>query len=248
VSAAPVLAAHDLSWAVGGAVIVDGVTLDVRPGELLAVIGPNGAGKSSLLNLLSGVRRPTRGRVELAGRDVTRTAPARRARLGLGRTFQTSSLFPALTARENVRLARQSREPAPLSVLRPAQRRSAVVEVLLDRVRMGHRADAVAGELSHGDKRKLEIALALAREPAVLLLDEPMAGVSVEDVPALVELVGGLRADGVGICMVEHHMEVVLGLADRVAVLHHGRLLAVGSPAEVTADATVQSAYLGEEL
>jgi branched-chain amino acid transport system ATP-binding protein len=245
-----VLAAHDLSWAVGGAVIVDGVGLDVRAGELLAVIGPNGAGKSSLLHLLSGVRRPTRGRVELAGRDVTRAAPARRARLGLGRTFQTSSLFGGLSARENVRLARQSRGRAPLSVLRAAGRRAELAEAdaLLDRVRMGHRADVTAGELSHGDKRKLEIALALAREPAVLLLDEPMAGVSVEDVPALVELVGGLRADGVGVCMVEHHMDVVLGLADRVAVLHHGRLLAVGSPAEVTADATVQSAYLGEEL
>jgi branched-chain amino acid transport system ATP-binding protein len=248
VSPAPVLAADDLSWTVGGAVIVDGVTLDVRPGELLAVIGPNGAGKSTLLHLLSGVRRPTRGRVELAGRDVTRAAPARRARLGMGRTFQTSSLFPALTARENVALARQSRGPAPLSVLRSAPRRSAEVDALLDRVRMAHRAGTAAGELSHGDKRKLEIALALAREPAVLLLDEPMAGVSVEDVPALVELIGGLRADGVGICMVEHHMDVVLGLADRVAVLHHGRLLAVGSPAEVTADATVQAAYLGEEL
>jgi branched-chain amino acid transport system ATP-binding protein len=243
------LAARGLSWAVGGAVILDRIDLDLRAGELLAVIGPNGAGKSSLLNLLSGVRRPTGGRVELGGRDVTRASPARRARLGLGRTFQTSSLFGGLPARENVRLAGQSRGPAPLSVLRgPGRRDLATADVLLDRVRMSHRADTPAGELSHGDKRKLEIAVALAREPSVLLLDEPMAGVSVEDVPALVELIGGLRADGVGVGMVEHHMDVVLGLADRVAVLHHGALLGVGSPAEVTADATVQSAYLGEEL
>lgn len=244
-----VLAARELSWAVGGAVILDRIDLELRAGELLAIIGPNGAGKSSLLNLLSGVRRPTVGRVELGGRDVTRFPAARRARLGLGRTFQTSSLFAGLPARENVRLAVQSRGPAPLSVLRgPGRRDQATADTLLDRVRMAHRAGTSAGELSHGDKRKLEIAVALARQPSVLLLDEPMAGVSVEDVPALVELIGGLRADGVAVAMVEHHMDVVLGLADRVAVLHHGALLAVGSPAEVTADATVQSAYLGEEL
>jgi branched-chain amino acid transport system ATP-binding protein len=135
-------------------------------------------------------------------------------------------------------------------VFRGAQGREELGEAdaLLEQVRMAHRATATAGELSHGDKRKLEIAIALARRPSVLLLDEPMAGVSVEDVPPLVELIGGLRAAGVSVGMVEHHMDVVLGLADRVAVLHHGRLLAVGSPAEVTADATVQQAYLGEEL
>jgi branched-chain amino acid transport system ATP-binding protein len=144
----------------------------------------------------------------------------------------------------------QSRGRAPLSVLRGAGGRDerAAADALLERVRMAHRADVTAGELSHGDKRKLEIALALARRPSVLLLDEPMAGVSVEDVGPLGELIGGLRADGVAVGMVEHHMDVVLDLADRVAVLHHGRLLAVGSPAEVTADPTVQSAYLGEEL
>lgn len=246
----PVLAAHDLGWTVGGAVILTGVTLDVAPGELLGVIGPNGAGKSTMLHLLSGVRRPSAGRVELAGRDVTRASVAARARHGLGRTFQTSSLFAGLPARENVRLAVQSARSRPLSLLRGAQGRAELAEAdaLLERVRMGHRADVLAGGLSHGDKRKLEIALALARRPSVLLLDEPMAGVSAEDVPALVELVGGLRDAGVGVCMVEHHMEVVLGLADRIAVLHHGRLLAVGSPDEVTADATVQQAYLGEEL
>ncbi len=119
---------------------------------------------------------------------------------------------------------------------------------LLDRVRMGHRAGRTAGELSHGDRRKLEVAVALARRPSVLLLDEPMAGVSMEDVPDLVDLVGSLPAQGVSVVMVEHHMDVVLGLADRVAVLHHGRLLAVGTPSEVTADATVQQAYLGEGL
>ena len=248
--AAPALAARGLGWVVGGAVILADVDLAVQAGELLAVIGPNGAGKSTLLHLLSGVRRPTSGTVELDGRDVTRAAAAARARYGLGRTFQTSSLFGGLSARENVRLAVQSGRPGPLSVLRGGQGRAELAEAdaLLEQVRMTHRATVAAGELSHGDKRKLEIAIALARKPSVLLLDEPMAGVSVEDVPPLVELVDGLRGGGTSVVMVEHHMDVVLGLADRVAVLHHGRLLAVGSPDEVTADETVQQAYLGEEL
>jgi branched-chain amino acid transport system ATP-binding protein len=244
------LAAAGLGWTVGGARILADVTLAVDAGEVLAVIGPNGAGKSTLLHLLSGVRRATTGRVELAGRDVTRSSPAARARLGLGRTFQTSSLFDGLSALENVRLAVQSRSRRPLDPFRtasgPAQLRESAE--LLDRVGMGRRATRTAGVLSHGDRRKLEVAVALARHPAVLLLDEPMAGVSVEDVPSLVDLVAGLRDDGVGVVMVEHHMDVVLGLADRVAVLHHGGLLATGTPAEVTADTTVQQAYLGEEL
>jgi branched-chain amino acid transport system ATP-binding protein len=244
------LAAHGLGWTVGGAQILEDITLALHTGELLAVIGPNGAGKSTLLHLFSGVTRPTTGRVELGGQDVTRLSPAARARLGLGRTFQTSSLFDGLSAVENVRLAVQSRHPGPLSPFRRAVSAADLAEALelLDRVGMAHRADRSAGVLSHGDRRKLEIAVALARRPHVLLLDEPMAGVSVEDVPGLVDLVGGLRDDGVTVCMVEHHMDVVLGLADRVAVLHHGSLLAIGTPAQVTADPTVQQAYLGEEL
>ena len=244
------LAAHALGWTVGGATIVTDITLQVRRGELLAVIGPNGAGKSTLLHLLSGVRRPTVGRVELEGRDVTRTSPAARARLGLGRTFQTSSLFDGLSAEENVRLAVQSRRRWPLNPFRAAASAGDRAEclALLERVGMADRVGSAAGALSHGDRRKLEIAVALARHPRVLLLDEPMAGVSVEDVAGLVDLIGGLRSEGSSVCMVEHHMDVVLGLADRVAVLHHGALLGVGSPAEVTADPTVQQAYLGEQL
>ncbi len=245
-----VLAARGLGWTVGGAVIVSDIDLELHRGELLAVIGPNGAGKSTLLHLLSGVTRPTAGTVELGGRDVTRHGVARRARAGLGRTFQTSSLFDGLSATENVRLSVQSRGRAPLSVLRRAGSAAELAEVgsLLERVRMAHRAGRTAGELSHGDRRKLEVAVALARRPALLLLDEPVAGVSMEDVPDLVDLVGSLADDGVSVVMVEHHMDVVLGLADRVAVLHHGRLLAVGTPSEVTADPTVQQAYLGEGL
>lgn len=245
-----VLAVRELGWTVGGATILDDVSLDVHERELLAVIGPNGAGKSSLLNVFSGVLRPTRGTVELGGRDVTGAGAAHRARMGLGRTFQTSSLFNGLEAVENVRLAVQSRARSPLHPLRSAGTSAlrSQAGALLERVTMGHRGGELAGTLSHGDRRKLEVAVALARQPSVLLLDEPMAGVSVEDVPELVALIGSLRHDGVSVVMVEHHMDVVLGLADRVAVLHHGRLLAVGTPAEVTADAEVQSAYLGEAL
>lgn len=244
------IAAQGVSWQVGGARILDDVSLEVAPGELLGVIGPNGAGKSSLVNVLSGVRRPTAGRVLLDGDDVTRSRPAARARKGLARTFQTSALFDGLSAVENVRLAVQARGPAPLSPWRRARSSdaaSAATEAL-DRVGMTGRHDTLARDLSHGDRRKLELAVALAGRPAALLLDEPMAGVSAEDVDGLSEIIGAVRDSGVAVVMVEHHMHVVLGLADRVAVVHHGQVLATGGPAEVTADPRVQEAYLGEAL
>lgn len=241
--------AHGVGWQVGGARILEDISISVGAGELLGIIGPNGAGKSSLVNILSGVRRPTRGRVVLDGRDVSRLGATARARRGLARSFQTSALFDGLSAGENVRLAIQASRPGGLS-LRPAARAAAPgqVEALLERVRMPGRAAVPAGGLSHGDRRKLELAMALASEPTVLLLDEPMAGVSAEDVDGLTTIIGEVRDAGVAVLMVEHHMHVVLGLADRVAVLHHGRLLACGSADDVTSDAQVQQAYLGEAL
>jgi len=168
----------------------------------------------------------------------------------MGRTFQTSSLFNGLTTVQNVCFAVQSSAPGPLNPFRRASSPAVLGTAtrLLERVGMAHRSSWPTSALSHGDKRKLELAVAMARRPSVLLLDEPMAGVAMEDVPPLVQLIAGLNADGVTICMVEHHMHVVLGLAHRIAVLHHGRLLAVGSPAEVTADQTVRRAYLGDAL
>jgi branched-chain amino acid transport system ATP-binding protein len=247
-----VISAQSVGWSVGGARILDDVTLSVGAGELLGIIGPNGAGKSSLVNILSGVTRPTKGRITLRDEDVTRASATRRARRGLARSFQTSALFDGLTAGENVRLAVQAAGRAPFSPFRRAGSRGSEaagrVGALLARVRMRGRDDTLARDLSHGDRRKLELAMALAAEPAVLLLDEPMAGVSAEDVDGLTEIIGDVRDSGVAVAMVEHHMHVVLGLADRVAVLHHGRLLAVGAPAEVTADERVQQAYLGEAL
>jgi branched-chain amino acid transport system ATP-binding protein len=245
-----VIAARGIGWRIGGATILDDISVAVGAGELLGIIGPNGAGKSSLINILSGVLRPTSGTIELAGQNVTRLSATARATRGLARSFQTSALFDGLTAGENVRLAIQGSRPGRLSLLRSASSSASVeqVEGLLDRVRMPGLADAVAGALSHGDRRKLELAMAMASDPRVLLLDEPMAGVSAEDVDGLTSIIADVRDSGVAVLMVEHHMHVVLGLADRVAVVHHGRLLALGSADEVTADAEVQQAYLGEAL
>ena len=243
------ISAEAVGWKVGGAQILDDVSLSVGAGELLGIIGPNGAGKSSFVNVLSGVTRPTTGRITLGDNDVTRASATRRARLGLSRSFQTSALFDGLTAGENVRLAVQAAGPRPFSPWRGAGSSSSeVIESLLTRVRMPGRGRTLARDLSHGERRKLELAMSLASDPSVLLLDYPMAGVSAEDVDGLTEIIGEVRDAGVAVAMVEHHMHVVLGLADRVAVLHHGELLAVGAPAEVTSDERVQQAYLGEAL
>jgi branched-chain amino acid transport system ATP-binding protein len=249
-NAVPAVEVRDLGWTVGGSVILAEISLQIGEGELLAVIGPNGAGKSTLVNMISGVAKPTTGRILLSGRDVTRLPVRQRARAGIGRTFQTSSLFGGLTTLQNVCFALQSATSSPLNPLRraasPGERAEA--RELLEQVGMSHRASWSTAALSHGDKRKLELAVALARRPEVLLLDEPMAGVSMEDVPGLVRLIEELHGRGITICMVEHHMHVVLGLAERIAVLHHGRLLAVGTPTEVTSDESVKRAYLGDAL
>jgi branched-chain amino acid transport system ATP-binding protein len=242
------LATRGLSLSVGGAQLVTDLTLDVAPGELLGVIGPNGAGKTTFFNLLTGILTPTSGQVLLGGRDVTRMGPPARARLGLGRTFQTSSLFPALTVVENVRLALQARGRGPLSLMRrPGNAADADrAREHLASVGLGGRGDVAAGSLAHGEQRKLEIALLLAIDPSVVLLDEPMAGVGSGDVDELTALIGRIgREQQRTVLLVEHHMDVVLGLVDRVAVLHHGRLLACDTPQAVMADETVQSAYLG---
>jgi len=248
---APILATRDLGLDIGGARIVADVSLEVREGELVGIIGPNGAGKTTLFNLLSGTLRPTAGRVELDGRDVTRQPPHRRTQAGLGRTFQVSSVFPLLSVAENVRLAAEARLGGTLSLVRRAARFAPALEragAALEKVGLAERAGWPAGMLSHGDKRKLELAMLLAAEPRVILLDEPMAGVSVEDVDGLVEVIRSVHAEGRTVLMVEHRMEVVVGLAERIAVMHHGSLLAFDTPERVMADETVQTAYLGEPL
>ncbi|MHB1235915.1 MAG: ABC transporter ATP-binding protein [Microbacteriaceae bacterium] len=249
-----VLAVEHLGLRIGGARILEDVTLRVPEGEMLGVIGPNGAGKTTLFNLVSGLTAPTAGTIHLSGRDVTRDQIHRRARSGLGRTFQTSSLFSGLSALENVRLAAQAELGGSLSIVRfphRGDRATTIARERLAEVGLEHHAGTVAGALSHGDKRKLEIAMLLATEPTLILLDEPMAGVASGDVPGLVEVIRGLHRGSPGrsrrtVLMVEHHIDVVLGLVDRVAVMHHGQLLADGTPAAVMANPAVQDAYLGD--
>lgn len=237
-----------LGWGVGGLVIVEDIHLTVAPGEFVSVIGPNGAGKTSLINLISGVHSPRTGKVELLGEDVTRLRPAQRTRRGLGRTFQTSSLFPGLSVGENVRLAAQAALGSSLRLFtapRPGDEAHARAAGALETVGLVERRDDRVGELAHGDKRKLELALVLAADPQVLLLDEPTAGVSVEETQPLVDVIQTVHRGGKAIVMVEHRMEFVVGVSERIAVMHEGRLLTVGTPDEVMGDDRVRTAYLG---
>ena len=249
---APILATRNLGLDIGGATIVADVGLEIRKGEFLGIIGPNGAGKTSLFNLLSGLYRPTKGTIELAGREITNDPPYRRTQAGLGRTFQISSVFPRLSSLENVRRAAEARLGGAMRVWRRASRvREAVDRAgwALDRVGLGGRSLTLAGSLSHGDKRKLELAMLLAADPDVVLLDEPMAGVSVEEIPGLVEVIRAVQAEeGKTVLMVEHHIAVVTGVAERIAVMHHGRLLAVDTTDKIMENDEVQAAYLGEPL
>jgi branched-chain amino acid transport system ATP-binding protein len=251
-TSAPILATRNLGLDIGGARIVADVSLEVAAGEFVGIIGPNGAGKTTLFNLLSGLLRPTTGSVELHGRDVTGQPPYRRSRAGLGRTFQVSSVFPLLAVHENVRLAAEAELGGSLRIWRRAASVREAVERAdhaVERVGLAARAAWPAGLLSHGDKRKLELAMLLAGTPDVILLDEPMAGVSVEDVDDLVALIRSIhQEEGKTVLMVEHRMEVVVGLAERIAVMHHGALLAFDEPDKVMANETVQTAYLGEPL
>ncbi|MDX6426340.1 MAG: branched-chain amino acid transport system ATP-binding protein [Gaiellaceae bacterium] len=248
----PILATRNLGLDIGGASIVADVSLEVAEGELLGIIGPNGAGKTSFFNLLSGIYRPTAGTIEFAGRDITQQATFRRTREGLGRTFQVSSVFPLLTVHENARLAAEAALGGTLRLWRRAASVAPALEranAALARVGLTSYAMTQAGALAHGDKRRLEIAMLLAADKPVLMLDEPMAGLSAEHVPQLVELIRSIHLEEKKtVLMVEHHIDVVTGLAQRIAVMHHGALLACDTPAAVMENETVQSAYLGESL
>ena len=247
-----ILTTRQLGLDIGGATIVAGVGLEVPAGEFLGIIGPNGAGKTTLFNLLSGLMRPTTGRIELKGRDVTDEPVHARTQAGLGRTFQISSVFPQLSVLENVRLAVEASRGGAMRIWRLASSNRDELERArwaLARVGLDDRASLPAGSLPHGDKRKLELAMLLGADRHVLLLDEPMAGVSAGDVPGLVDVIRSVhKDDGKTVLMVEHHIGVVTGLADRIAVMHHGSLLAIDTPERVMENAEVQEAYLGEPL
>lgn len=248
----PVLETQDLTIRFGGHVAVNKVSCSFMPGTLTAIVGPNGAGKTTYFNLISGQLPASAGRVLLGGKDVTHLPVSARTRRGLGRAFQLTSLFPNLTVFENVRLAVQARTGAGLSLLTLwTDRRDLMhaASVILDRVRLSDKRETIAGALPHGDQRKLEVALLIALEPDVFMFDEPTAGMSVDEVPNVLQIVGELKRDaGKTILLVEHKMDVVRSLAERIIVLHNGELVADGQPAEVMASAIVREAYLGQEL
>jgi branched-chain amino acid transport system ATP-binding protein len=232
----------------GGLVALDRVSLAVASGDRLAVIGPNGAGKTTLFRLIAGEVRPTTGAVRLFGRDVTRAPAHRRARMGLSRTFQVSNLFPTLTVEENVSLAAHGRDPRrwrfwwPLSRRDEQSRRGAE---LLARAGLDRRRGARVAELSHGEQRQLEIAMALVAGPRLLLLDEPFAGLSAAERPVLSELISSLP-DGLAILLIEHDVRLALALCKRVLCLDRGRPVAAGTPDELRADERVHAVFLGQ--
>lgn len=243
------LAVRGLSKRYGALRVTQEVSFTVEPGELHAIIGPNGAGKTTLIGQLSGTVRPDAGRILLEGHDITRSSAPQRVRLGLARCFQITSILPRFTALQNVALAVQRRSGSSFRFWGDAGRDSALTgpaEEFLARFGLAERAGIEAGALSHGEKRQLELAIALATEPRLLLLDEPLAGTSHEEGRRVVEVLAGLKGR-VAMLLVEHDMDAVFALADRVSVLVQGAIIATGRPADIRADAAVRAAYLGEE-
>ena len=248
--AEPVLRIENLAKNFGGLRVTDDVTLDVMPGELHAIIGPNGAGKTTLINQVSGLLPPDAGRILFAGEDMTTMPVDQRAQRGLARSFQITSILPRFSVLENVALAVQARRGTSFRFFGNAgeeEELNAPARAALEQVGLADRADILAGELSHGEKRALELAIALAMEPKLLLLDEPMAGTGHDETARLVAVLRALKGR-FPMVLVEHDMTAVFALADRISVLIYGRILASGTPDEVRADPQVVAAYLGEEM
>jgi branched-chain amino acid transport system ATP-binding protein len=247
--AEPLLRVEKLVRRFGGIVATDNVSLDVASGELHAIIGPNGAGKTTLISQLTGQLLPHSGSIHLAGRDITRVPAWRRSALGLARSFQITSLLPDFTASDNVALAAQAHDGHSFHFWDNARKVTHLrkaAQSALDRVGLGHRGDVVVSRLSHGEQRELELAVALATRPQLLLLDEPMAGLGITESARMVKLLGELRRE-VSIVLVEHDMEAVFALADRISVLVYGRIIASGEPREIRRNEEVKRAYLGEQ-
>jgi branched-chain amino acid transport system ATP-binding protein len=246
----PALALTALRKSFGGLVVTDDVTLSIMPGELHAVIGPNGAGKTTLINEVSGLLPPDAGRVVFAGRDVTGLPAHARARLGLARSFQITSVLTGFSALENVALAVQARSGSSFRFLGDAAAETALnapAMAALAEVGLADRAHVLAGHLAHGEKRALELAIALVAEPKLLLLDEPMAGAGREETERLIAVLQRLKGR-FAIMLVEHDMTAVFALADRISVMIYGRIIASGPPDAVRADPQVVAAYLGDEM
>jgi len=247
--AEPLLCVKDLMRRFGGIVATDRVSLDVARGELHAIIGPNGAGKTTLISQLTGQLTPDAGSVSLAGRDITRLPAWRRSALGLARSFQVTSLLLDFTAADNVALAAQAHDGHSFRFLGDARRENGLRNkalAALQRVGLAERADVVVSRLSHGEQRELELAVALATRPQLLLLDEPMAGLGVTESARMVNLLRELRKE-VTIVLVEHDMEAVFALADHISVLVYGRVIASGAPSDIRQNEEVKRAYLGDQ-
>lgn len=241
------LETRDLQKSFGGVTATDHVSLEVVEGECHAVIGPNGAGKTTLIAQLSGMLAPDAGRVLFNGKDITRLPAQARSHLGLARSFQITSVFMGLTVLDNVALAVQAHQGHSFRFWQPARQDQALrvpAMEMLEKVSLQDRANDLASEMSHGERRQLEIAMALATGPHLMLLDEPMAGMGPEESARMVETLKSL--DGITMLLVEHDMDAVFALADRISVMVYGRLIATGSPAEVRANEEVRQAYLGE--
>jgi branched-chain amino acid transport system ATP-binding protein len=248
--AEPLLWTQELTRRFGALAAVDGVTLAFEAERVHAVIGPNGAGKSTFLNLLSGELRATDGQIRFRGEDVTRATPDRLSRMGIGRSYQTANLFPGLCCSDCVWLAAQSRLASSMLFFRPAERYAEVgvrAARALEACGLAERRAAIAGQLSYGEQRQLEIAMMLATEPSLLLLDEPLAGLGHDEALRVVELLRKI-ARGRTVILVEHDMDAVFSISDSITVLVDGRVLVTGTPPEIRASAAVREAYLGEEL
>ena len=227
----------------------DGVDLDVREGETHAVIGPNGAGKTTLISQLSGMLRPDSGQIRFAGEDITRLAAPARSKKGLARSFQITSIYREFSALDNVALAVQAHAGHSFRFWRPARKEEELrgpARKILEEVGLGARASVTAANLAHGEQRQLEIAMALATSPRLLLLDEPVAGMGTEESQRMVQFLGTLKGRRTMI-LVEHDMDAVFSLADRISVLVYGRIIATGAPQEIRANRDVRAAYLGED-
>jgi branched-chain amino acid transport system ATP-binding protein len=243
------LRAEGLKKHFGGLVAVSDVSLDVHAGEIHAVIGPNGAGKSTLINLLSGDLTPSAGEIMLHGSDITRLAPDRRARAGLGRSYQKTTIFPQFTVQENVRLAAQAHSASPLKMFGNVTSDADVnrrTREALDQAALTSRGRMIATHLSHGEQRQLEIAMVLATQPRIILLDEPLAGMGQSEARKVVDLIASLKKD-CAVLVVEHDMDAVFELADRLTVMADGHVIASGLPQDVRTDPAVRLAYLGVE-
>ncbi|MCX7560491.1 ABC transporter ATP-binding protein [Sulfitobacter sp. F26204] len=245
----PSLSTRNLTIRFGGHVAVNAVTCDFHAGETTVIVGPNGAGKTTYFNLVSGQLSASSGSVIKGKSDITRLSPAARARSGIGRAFQLTNLFPQLSVLENIRLAVQVRAGAGWGLLRSAAALTHLrdkAQHYLDAAQLGAKAAMPAAALPHGDQRKLEVALLMAMEPDIYMFDEPTAGMSLDQAPAILELIATIKADPTKtVLLVEHKMDVVRALADRIIVLHNGELLADGAPAEVMDSQIVRDVYLG---